>query len=621
MKVRSLPLLLVLLMGSTLLAPATPAAADDGSFDLTQVGIASPISLGAPPSETTVSVPLTRGLAITRLTGTLGVGNAGSGGRLVVSSGAVRLGEVDLPARPGGQVKLDLDLGPLKIGTGHTEDRVELTFAAYAEDGRCLVSEPGAITLSGLRITTTGEPARPTSIADFMPPTLERLVIVVPSGSDPGVAASAVRLAGLMAIEYPLRTPRVDVVDQAPDAAAEPNERIIEFSAGGEPSVELASDTRRLVVNGSGDALREQVDVLTSPVGILLSGRRATVSGALTPRSAPATQTLADLDQGGLVASGRGSATVPFGLDATALGAVPAAVDLHLVGTATAPVTVSGADPATLSLRVGDRVLESWSVSRPQYDVTARIPAELLGRYTSAQLVLTAAGAGACDSRPVVDLSLASDSTATIVAAEAPQTRGFADLPAALQPGYQIATDLDGTEGIARAARMATALQSLSRTPLDPQLVDVAAAVGGTGPAVLLLSGPVPAEVPLTVRDDGGTLRLPDGTTITDAGAGASFQVRRTDQRFVAVLSPIAGGDVTPLFDALVTTNGLGSLDGDVAVLRDGQVRTLSVGGTAVSSPSSGSRSIWIVLGSVAVALVAGGAVALAMLARRRRRA
>ena len=596
--------------------PGQPAL----TVPLAELGRSDTIQLDPPPSSQTLTLPVPPGLRPTRLLGTIEVTADGPGGILEVSGPEGRLASVDLRKASGTDVALSVDLSTVPV----TGNSVALTFRLGDPDDQCVDAGTFGSVLRNLRLAYDGTDTPPTTIATFLPPALQQLTIAVPATADLSVRDAAVRLASAVAARYSPAAPAVRVVELP--AAGLPAQRTalhraVAFTGSSAAGLELGAD-RVLIVNGSGSALAAQVDALFGDLGTIAVASRATVSHPQSaPQLPPATQTVSQLGLGAPTATGRGTATVRMGVDAASLGQPASGWTTHLVGTVVTGGVGTGDRRGSLTLTVGDRVLGSWPVTHDGgYDVTVTVPQDLLSRYTELVLTATADGSYGCAARPVVTVAVDPDSTIAARPADQPSSGGFADLPAALRPSYDLATDRDGIAGLGQVVGLAVALQRLSAPTLVPHLVETDALLTGSGPGVLVVHGLAPAAVDLPLDLTADTATLPGGEQLTADTQLATLQQGAIGSRSVTVVSGTDPALVDGLLGWLGRPANLASLSGDVAVWTGAEpVDTLALRVSADQTQTTQRAWPYVVIAAVAFAVILASVVATVMILRRRR--
>lgn len=596
------------------------ARAESLTIQLADLGRADELSLGAPPSSQTVTLPVPPGMRPARLRGTIEVAVGGPGGILEVTGTRGRLASIDLRGKNGADVSMAVDLSRLPI----TDNAVAVTFRLGDPDNRCVDDTTEGTVVRNLRVDYDGTDTPPTTIADFLPPTLHELTVAVPADADLSVRDAAVQLASGIAARYRPAAPTVRVIAlpasgvPGPDAALH---RTVAFTGVGEAELELGAD-RVLLINGSGSLLGAQVGALFGDLGAIAVASSAINSRPqAVPQLPPDTQTLEQLGLGGPSATGRGSAAVRMGVEASALGQPATSWTVHLVGTVVAGGVGTDSRRGSLTLTVGSRILGNWPLAGDgAFDHAVTLPRDLIGRYNELVLTAVADGTYDCGARPVVTVDVDPASTIAAEPAEQPAAVDFADLPAVLRPSYQVATDSVDVPGLAQVVALAVALQRLSGPTLVPTLVEPDTLMSGSDAGLLIVHGLPPTEADLPLDLTAETATLPDGRQLTADTRQATLQLGSINSRSVAVVSGTDAGLVDGLLSWLGHSDNLGALSGDVAVWSGREpVSTLSLRAATTEDAVAARGWVVAVIAAAVFAVILAAVVATTMLVRRRR--
>ncbi|TWS23210.1 hypothetical protein FK268_12900 [Tsukamurella sputi] len=502
-------------------------------------------------------------------------------------------------------------------------------------DGQCLFDDADALRLTDTSVGYAGAPAQPTTAADFLPPVLSRVSLLLPARPTREEGAAAVRLAAALSAHYPgapltVTTGAIPVGGAA--GTTSPFERQIVISGTEPRSFQLrtgASGTYA-VLGGSADDLTRTAALLTSDLAPL-----AASSGVLVEQPVAAPQlprvmgTLDELGIGTLTATALYRPTVTVGIDQTQLGGPVRDVRVRLAGTYS-PGTTGEAGRVVVS--AGDRTLASWPADATgTFDRWVDVPNDLLARYTALTVALDRPVArGGCGEGGAATLSVDGSSEIRRATASPPAPSGFQSLPQALMPRMQVAWTRGDLPDVRRAVAVVSALGRMARAPLGVDVVDADEAVRSRVPALFIdADGARSADLPLRVRAGSG------GTIEAARPDGAKVVLRLDPQLRAASLQVIADADRTLV---VATSNGEpGLLDAELDWLaadptrwptRTGDVLLQTPNAEPVqlnTAPPAAARSSsdrgWVAAaaaaGAVAVLLAVAAAV---VLVRRRRR-
>ncbi|BBZ35191.1 membrane protein [Mycolicibacterium confluentis] len=540
-------------------------------------------------------------------------------------------------------VELPPEGGPLAIplnGVEVQDNSASVLVRSYLlpVEGYCL-DPSNPLRLANSAITFVGAEASPTTVADFLPPVLRRLVIQVGESPSRAEADAVVRLATAVTAHYGAQHPQVVVESLAgpapvPGEGAAPLERHIVVSEGPDAGLSLVGPEPlpALLISGPPSELTNQTRLLTSGVGRFALSSKA-VAGPLksVPQLARDETTIRDLGQPGVNAIAL-NPQVGVNLDQTRMGRSVKGVRVHLIGSYTPlPTTIGGQVVAS----VGGEIVARWPVAPSgTIDRWVEVPDRLLQRNTTLAVQVNISGdTGRCGEFQPVTLTIDGSTVVTSKAAHPPVVKGFQSLPQAMMPRLQVGLDMDRDPlaDLIRAVKILTGLQRVSALPFGIEVTPIEEAVSSPHPAVLIdaegwshpqiqLAIKAPDTVPMTldVLDDEGE---PTTLTLDPKVRFGSLQTVVHDGRSILVATS-NGGAVDEL-DNLLTwldadarrwsaLNGVGlvSVPGRAPVTVPGGLEP-DTDATATSS----SRLPWLAAGGLA----AGAAVVgLVWLVRRR---
>ncbi|MEC3920018.1 hypothetical protein [Nocardia sp. CDC160] len=511
MRVRA-ALLTLLLATLPMIALPHPAQADPGdhAIPLASLGFGKTLQFQGRTHEIALSLPILPGLAPTAITGTVQLPPTLARGTLEAHSGQRLLERVNLPQDPR---------APIRIPLAGAEVRgdavpVTLTSSLLPEPGICpddWIGQP--LTLSDVAVTYFGEERQPTTVAEFLPPVLDRLTVYLPPNPSQLESSAALSLTTAAVARYAnqpvaVEVRRMDSGATGPDHPPAFLERQIAIHEGSDAGISVTGGpTPLLTVSGDKSSLPTQIQLLTSDLARAAMAGSATALGVpVTPQLAPDALTLAELGQNRLSATAIGYVRVDFALDMTRLGRPSKNVRVNLHGNHTPlPDTLNG----QLAVTIGDRQIAAWPVDPSgRFDQWVDIPNELLSRFTTVTVTLQQAGlTHGCGLEQPVTLTINPDGEVQSSAARPPVPGGLGAVPQALMPGVQVGLQTPGFADTVRAVQMLVAVQRLTSVPLRPELVSFDTAAGSDRPAVLVASnGGVPGSIVLPLDRSGDTL-------------------------------------------------------------------------------------------------------------------
>lgn len=498
-----------------------PTEQDRGGpgFSLLDMGTVAPLAFYGDQGSAELTFPVPRGLVPEALNATVEIPVNVRSGLLTVRQKERTIARVPLPVK---------DLSPITIplsGSAVEDNAVSLTLrtSLVAAEGFCL-DPTNPLRLVDGSVSFGGSEAPPSAVADFLPPILRKLTIVIPAAPAKAESESAIRLATAVTAYYG-QQPTAVVVSalRGPLRPAGPFERQIIIQQG--PNVGVALEPvegglPNLRISGPEGELTNQTRLLASGISRLALSSKAVV-GPLksTPQLAGDVTTLQALGQPSVSAVAL-APQVSVGLDQTRMGRPAKGVRVHLKGSYTPPPTSISARLVAL---VGGETVDTWEVDeKARIDRWVDIPDRLLQRYTTLGVALNVAGnTGRCGEFQPLTLTIDGDSVVQSTAADPPVPGGLQSLPQALMPRTLVGIGPDAFADTVRAAAIAVAMQRLSALPLDAAVTSVEEALSSRLPAIIVAAdGWERPEVKLPVSTDSGRLNF-DG--VVDDGQSTTL--------------------------------------------------------------------------------------------------
>jgi hypothetical protein len=609
--------------------------ADSPSLSLAAIGGDTDVALYGLQSTQTISFPVPPGLAPAALDAVVELPPGVTAGTISVTQDNRTVARIDLP--PVNQTPVSIPLaGAEVVGNAVT---VLLRGQLLPPQGYCLLDTAIPLRLNNATIAFTGREIAPRTVADFLPPILEKLTIYLPAAPSQTESDAALRLTTSVVARYGKQRLDVDVVPLPADPAAPTpppsaleRQIVVREGPGGGVSLDSAVGVPTLYITGSGNELTNQIRMLTADLSRLAIASKA-VAGPLrtSPQLPPDTTTIRDLGQNGVNATAL-KPQVSVALDQTRLGRPVHDVRLQLKGSYTPlPANIGG----QVVVSVGGHTVDRWPTdSTGTIDRWVGVPNEMLQRYTNLNVAVDITGdTGPCGRFQPVTLTIDGATAVQSAAANPPLRAGFQALPQALMPRAQVGIGQDAFADTVRAATIVEGLQRLSALPLDTEVVPLQEALASTAPALLIApDGWTDDRVRLPIA--AGANSTLDVQRLTDDGDATTLQLDPGQQ--LGSLQTVVDGNRTLL---IATSNGVAApLDSLLDWLDQDQARWSRLSGTAVlaapdrepvavdSSTSSAAGqeparketppTVW--LGAAAAAVLA--VVGLLLLTRRRRR-
>ncbi|MGZ4527384.1 MAG: hypothetical protein ACXVX7_13215 [Mycobacterium sp.] len=588
-------------------------------------------------STQTVSFPVPPGLTPAALNAVVELPPGVTAGSIAVTQNNRTVSRIDLPPV---QAPVTIPLaGAEVIGNAVT---MLIRGQLIPPAGYCLADTAIPLRLDNATIAFSGREIPPLTVADFLPPILQKLTIYIPANPSQTESEAAVRLTTAVVARYGKQRTDVEVAalptdPGTPTAPPGPLERqiVVREGPGGGVSLDAGVDVPTLYATGSGNELTNQIRMLTADLSRLAIASKA-VSGPLrtSPQLPPDTTTIRDLGQNGVNATAL-KPQVSVALDQTRLGRPVHDVRVQLKGSYTPlPASVGGQIVAS----VGGQTVDHWPTdSSGAIDRWITVPNEMLQRYTNLDVAVDITGdTGPCGRFQPVTLTIDGATAVHSSVADPPSPAGFQSLPQALMPRTQVGIGPNTFADTKRAATILEGLQRLSALPIDTEVVPLQDAIASTSPALLIAAdGWTDGRIALPVA--AGANSTLDVQRLATDGEATTLQLEPGQQ--LGSLQTVAQDGRTLL---IATSNGAAAqLDSLLNWLDQDRTRWSRLRGTAVvaapdrepvtvdsNAPMSAAPEAapkknppWVWLGAGAVAVLAAALTATLYLSWRRRRA
>ncbi|MDF2825004.1 MAG: hypothetical protein K0R68_2412, partial [Mycobacterium sp.] len=486
----------------------------------------------------------------------------------------------------------------------------------------------------------------PSTVAEFLPPVLQRLDLFLPAEPTRAESDAAIRMSTAVVARYGQQNPVVTVTplpegQDVPTGPSLPFERRVVISETDQAGVSLSEGpgVPALLISGPAAELTNQTRLLSSDLGRLAMSSKAVV-GPLrsSPQLPPDTTTLRGLGQPGATATAL-APQVNIALDQTRLGRPAHDMRVQLKGSYTPlPDSIGG----QLVAQIGGETIDRWAVdSSGTIDRWVTVPDRLLQRYTNLGVALNITGnVGSCGEFQPVTLTIDGDSPVESSRATPPVPGGFQSLPQALMPRVDVGI-AEGFDDTRRAVGLLVGLQRLSALPIDTSVVAVQEALDSPNPAVLIEASSWTHDdvtLPIASNSDGEiTVQNVDGSgesstlTLDPALGFGSLQALYSNNRALLVAtSNGAPSQLDILLNWLDTDpERWARLTGDALISappEEGGAQTAPVLVNTMAddqdTAETEKQSLPVMWVGIAIAVIIGGAgvIAALMLARRRKR-
>ncbi len=623
-------------------AASTTTATQTATFNFTQLGLSDSYRFAGNGAAIGIRLPVPRALTPSALVGTLVVPPDFGTGTVVVQSGTHYVGSFELPPSSAGQQRV-----PFLMSVADAPvigQYANLTLTIEQANGGALAARSATcggsalpLELADPSVIYAGTFQQPTSIATFFPPVLDQLILYVPPTPTPAEEATALTVASAAVLEYHLVPTTVVVRSWSgsglPPAPTLPLDRAVAIEqtsgAGRVTMPAVPTGDNLMVLSGSAGTLPAQGTLLTNQISKVVETRSATVTHAFTaPVLGQSEQTFSQLGLAGS-ATFSGEQQLTFDLSEAQLGGLVSSVTVDLKGDYT-PVEAGAKATASVSVN-GDVLGEAELTPSGKVTLPITIPGALVSRSTTVSLALTYFPAGFSCGSTGRTMTFTVDPRSTVIPTFAGGGHGgFTALPQALFPSFQVAFDKATAARLTAAVQTICGLQRITPVGLNLAVVPMSTALADHVPVLVVSATPSVQKALDPPLKAGGRIHYDvSGTTngtVAMSAAVASLQVfDQTSQARTVMLVTTTGSWTLPgrLFSWLGDTpTKWAGLNGDVlAAGTKGTPAdlTVRVSGTGVLAAPQQSRTTTIVLGVVALFLVALVLLAIWALLRRRR--
>ena len=410
----------------------------------------------------------------------------------------------------------------------------------------------GEASLRKIALSYRGQEQPPTSLANFFPPTSNRIDVLIAADADDNLLEAGIAAVAALSSRYPKGTEiRLGSAADAPTTAVA-TQRIVVLLAGrpgevttdisvapgvGVPALTIAADGEDLGAAARALALTHGGDTLQLANDPEAEG----ISGEVGSREPDLERSLADVGAGEVALSGYGITSQLVRIPQDAFSSPVAGLEVHLQGAHSA---VPDPDRARLDVRMNGELVGSKSLDDTgALEMDFTVPAGKLRSVNELQLVLSAVTPDglpcAAPGSPPIEVDLDTRGSTLTATAGTAGVGGFQLWPQVLQGSLPVAVRTEGAQRFTAAqelARVVGTLQQAASFPLDVQLVPADAFVADDRSGVIIGATAADAtslEAPLKLS----SIRLLDQ-------ADSSFEV--TSQEPYAVMEaigPRAGAD------------------------------------------------------------------------------
>lgn len=544
--------------------PASPHPGKPLSLALSfrELGVGEVVLRGA-VAEADLYLPLPPGLRPQALEVDLQPSPLLPQGWLAVLQGDTLLDQTPLPRE--GPVRLDLSRArPQEVLALRLESRLvvqDLCAAQALYEVRLLGSS---------RLLAEGTYRPPQTLAEFFPPYLRTVRLVLPPPLTPEGAEVALWLAAFLGRAYPGSPPELRLLEAPPAPALEPGVRTVLWQPGVGASLVPLGEEVALALGDRASAARLLFP--SFPPSPLASEAVRRVE--LRPEAPREAIPLENLAAGPRSVSGMGTLPLSFRFALADLG--PGRHPLGLWLRATHSPVPEGQAQALLYLN--GSLFHSLPLAGTHLEAWVPVPTALLERNNLLEVRFQYAPPGGACQQGALPFTAALDPGALLVLGQGNPLRGFDALPQDFLPRFGVYLDPLDLPRLALASRLVQALQATTRTPLYPFLQGEATgtpllAVGGPG---LLRALGSPVQGPFRLVDSRGRVWL-------ETQPGTPYALLASPRPGVLLLSgwEVGVGLLEGFLNQLLRDGWYG-VHGDLALGSPGQALTFSLKGSGL---------------------------------------
>lgn len=588
----------------------------------------------SPNSATSFAVPVPAGLKAVRMQGVMHAPVNIDGGFLEINDGAGRvLAAVDLPPATSDRAvtPLDVDISAARA-RGST---VDLSFTLRTrETGDRFCGPLQQLFISDLTAVFTGAESPATTVANFFPPVLEKVVAYAPSDADAAEQESVLTLASALTRLYHPAPLAISVETLNRGAAPPPAgqlTRAVVVERGGSAGIRVenpGSPGVYMRFSGDGDELSTQVSLLMDDLQKLVQTATARINQAGS-NTAPDGDvlTFSQLGMSGktdVLRTGR----MTVGVDRASLGTGRVeSVQVHLLADYT---PVPRDDAASVVIRSDGAVVYRTALDNSGVlDATFDLQSQTFSQWVNLDFTFTYTPHEMCGPL-IVPITFQVDPRSTLTMHRGgPPLEGFDAVPSEFSPGFMVALDGSSPNQLSYATRVVTAIARLTGQPLAPQVVELGVAADSDTGALIVARSAAIEETSLNppIGGDGKAVDVGLHTELRadiEGGLGSiqAFADRPRNRSVVLVTTTDAWSLVDPLFAYIDGQDGGWSgLTGDVLAAGAAGVPTnvtIRAQADVYETPDSHTMNRWVVVGAGVATAVAVLAVAAVVLSRRR---
>jgi hypothetical protein len=537
-----------------------------------------------------LDIPVPAGLRLVELRGVFEPRDAGAGATLEVGSSA-RTFAVESPT--GNRSSFALPLNGLASASksssvlGLTLDVASGSVPSIDPGTRCRVVMLDPAEVDDLVLVYAGTPVAPQSIADFLPPVLDRVIIETDEVLSTGVAEAALSLTATLVSQYPDQSVQLDVVAtdaSVPPPSLEPFTRTIRLLTGPSNTVRLIDGGRVLELSGSKSGLSSSVSFIgSSAVGTAFT-KEMVLSERPEKGVEPRDRQPVTLDKLRRNLAALGTTEARFALTArqSDLGGPTYRASLRMKGRVVSVegdarkvavrLTANGLPLDSQELAVGDGFVLEGSIEPEAMRRDNEIVIETNVIATDNQ-----APGNRCGVPTSIRLELDPDSVLVSEPGNAVPA-GFDRFPAAFHRGVSVSLSPIEVDQLSSAVRIVAALQERTLGALNPTvrtwptepIKTPSILIGGTTQQLMRLQPPL---LPGSLGVDLATVEVKAATKPKPVTALQAFESKKGSDVILLTTSDHSSQLVSVADQVRTMDEGWNELRGDVYLVADGQAR------------------------------------------------
>jgi hypothetical protein len=557
-----------------------------------RASLAANLALSSADDPIELELPIPAGLRLVEMRGNFDPHEEGPEAIVEVTSGPRTL-EIASPEGTERSFSVVLD-GILPVSKTTRNLGLSIRLKPSAENAACprIVRNPA--TLTNLVLVLAGTAVAPNSLANFLPPVLDSVVLETDAKITEEVAQAALHLVTTIIAKYPDQSIRVELRQSKTGSKAgkapksDPFVRRFRLAIATQDALALKENGTLLELSGSPKSLeRAALFVGTPAFSTVFSTRISITDKTPKPPKRNTKRETVPLERlrRNFTAQGANRARYQFTARQSDVGGPSEAMTLRMKGRV---VSVTGpASKASVRLIANGRPLASTEVQLGDaFDLQGVIEPAFIARENEISVQADAiidskiASNDVCALGAVVRVELDPDSAIVTEAGRAVPS-GFERFPTAFHDGFDVSINPLDVQHLATAASIVASLQERSQATLDPSVIPwpkklpkrASLLVGGSVEQVVVLKPPL---VPGPFAISGPSIDVVGGADADDVTVLEAFET--PDEAAFDVL--LANTSATPkdLVEISQRVRAVGSgwnaLSGDVFVVSGGQARS-----------------------------------------------